>query len=328
MNILLTGHTGYLGSVLGALLKQAGYPYTSLMQTRPGTESTIRKDIRELTPADLEGFDTVIHLAAISKDEPGNAGEIREINERAAIRLANYAKEAGVKRFLFASSSLIYGKGGADLLTEDAPANPLTAYARAKWNAEQHILSLAAPAFAPVVLRNATLFGVSPAMRYDLVLNNLVAWAFTTGRIHLNSDGKAWRSMIHVQDAAKIYLAALQATPEILSGKVFHVCLPAENYSIRTLAERVKAEMEGTEIEMEDKPESDSRSFRLDASRLFSAFPDLRPKWTISAGIRELRGFYSKSGLTQSQFFSFIGMKPPIAVPLPPSQKRGPDEDS
>ena len=234
-------------------------------------------DVRDVVPGDLAGFDAVVHYAALSNDPLGDLdpGLTEDINRDGTLRLARAARDAGVRRFIFASSCSMYGASGTDeALDENAPLHPLTAYAESKVRSEEGLFALAGPDFAPVSMRNATVFGASPRLRLDIVLNNLAAYAHTTGRITLLSDGTAWRPLVHVRDVAKTALALLDAPEDAIRGEAFNVGTDEQNYRVRELAE-ILAEVTGCEIEIADGSSADNRSYRVDFTRLAESFPGL-----------------------------------------------------
>jgi nucleoside-diphosphate-sugar epimerase len=257
-----------------------------------------------LRPADLEGFDAVVHLAALSNDPIGdlNPNWTYEINGTGSVKLAVAAKEAGVGRFVFASSCSMYGSAGADeLVSEDAPLRPLTAYAESKVRAEEAILALASSAFAPVSMRNATAYGASPRLRLDIVLNNLVAWAHTTGSIRLQSDGCAWRPLVHIRDISKTTLALLEAPADQIRGEAFNVGSADQNYRIRTLAQIVHERLPHCEVAFAEGASADARSYRVDFSKLATSFPHSQLEWTAERGADELAVAYELNGLAAEE---------------------------
>ena len=255
-------------------------------------------------PADLAGFDAIVHLAALSNDPLGSLDPALtlDVNAEGTLRLARAAREAGVRRFIFASSCSMYGASGTDdALDESAPLHPLTAYAESKVRAEEGLFALAGADFAPVSMRNATVFGVSPRLRLDIVLNNLAAWAHTTGRIRLLSDGTAWRPLVHVRDVAKTALALLEAPEDQIRGEAFNVGTDDQNYLVRDLAQIV-SRVTGCDIEIAEGSSADDRSYRVDFSKLRAAFPELSLDWDAERGARELVDAYRAVGLTSEEF--------------------------
>ncbi|MGH6945515.1 MAG: NAD-dependent epimerase/dehydratase family protein [Geminicoccaceae bacterium] len=298
MRVLVTGNEGYIGSILLPLLLDGGHEVfgmdTGLFRecaigavTRP---PTLRKDVRDVERQDVEGYDAVIHLAGLANDPLGDLDPplTYEINHEAAVRTAELAKQAGVPRFLFASSCSVYGAGGEDMIDEDTPPGPLTAYARSKVLAEADLLRLADAAFCPVLLRAATAYGVSPYLRFDLAVNNLVAWAYTTHRVHLKSDGMSWRPLVHVQDIASGYLALLEAPRALVHARAFNVGSTDENYRIRELAELVRQGVPGSRLEYAKDASPDHRSYRVSCDRIGRTLPGFRTRWTVRAGIEEV----------------------------------------
>jgi nucleoside-diphosphate-sugar epimerase len=310
LRVLVTGHHGYIGSVLAPGLSAAGHDVVGLdtfyyegcdFGTAAEWEPSRALDVRDVQPSDLEGFDAVVHLAALSNDPVGdlNSSWTYDINESGSVKLALAAKEAGVGRFIFASSCSMYGAAGDDeLVTEEAPLRPITAYAESKVRAEEAILGLAADGFAPVSMRNATAYGVSPRLRLDIVLNNLVAWAHTTGTVRLQSDGRAWRPLVHIRDIAKTTTALLEAPTESISGDAFNVGSIEQNYLIRTLAEIVQERLPHCSVEFAKGAAADSRSYRVDFSKLEARFPNNRLEWTAERGADELATAYAATGIS------------------------------
>jgi nucleoside-diphosphate-sugar epimerase len=314
MRILLTGHKGYIGAVAGPVLQSAGYEVTGLdIDLFAGSDfgelsaeiPEVRKDIRNLTRADLDGFDAVFHLAALSNDPLGNldADLTYSINHRASVRLAELAKEAGVKRFLFSSSCSTYGAAASeDLLDETARFNPVTPYGRSKVLVEQDVVKLAGANFCPTFLRNATAYGVSPRLRFDLVLNNLVAWAYASGRIYMKSDGTPWRPIVHIADISRAFIAVLKAPMDLVNGEAFNVGRSDENYQIRELAEIVNETVPGCKIEYAKDGSPDTRCYRVDFSKINRVLPEFKPQWTARKGAKELYDAVRQAGLQLEDF--------------------------
>jgi nucleoside-diphosphate-sugar epimerase len=314
MRVLVTGHHGYIGSVLAPSLQEAGHEVVGLdtfyyqgcdFGDGSAFEPALAADLRDVQPADLEGFDAVVHFAALSNDPLGdfNPGWTYGINRDGTIALARAARDAGAKRFVFASSCSMYGAAeGDEALTEAAPLRPLTPYAESKVAAEEVLRKLAGDDFVPVSMRNATVYGVSPRLRLDIVLNNLVAWAHTTGAIRLQSDGSSWRPLIHVRDVARAALALLEAPDDVVRGEAFNVGSEAQNYRIRELAEIVHDRLPQCEVTFAEGASADPRSYRVDFSKFESAFPACRFQWTAESGADELARAYEDVGLTFEDF--------------------------
>lgn len=313
MRVLVTGHKGYIGVVLMPMLLAAGheavgvdsdlYERCTFGDALPAT-ATIRKDIRDLEIADLEGFDAVLHLAALSNDPLGNLNPnlTYDINHHASVRLARLAKAVGIQRFLFSSSCSTYGAAGDEMLTEEAAFNPVTPYGHSKVLVEQEVAALADDDFSPTYLRNATAYGVSPRHRFDIVLNNLMAWAYTTGRILIKSDGMAWRPIVHIEDIGRAFLAALEAPRAAVHNQAFNVGRNSENYRIRELAEIVKAVAPHCEIEYAKDGEPDKRTYRVDFRKIEQQLPTFQPQWSARRGAEELLAAYQQIGLTVDEF--------------------------
>lgn len=313
ISVLVSGSHGYIGSVLAPELAAAGHDVTGLdtcfyegcdFGADLAAIPTVRRDVRDVTVADFEGFDAVVHLAALSNDPIGDLKEAwtYDINLDATLRVARAAKAAGVRRFVFASSCSMYGASGADdLLDEEALLRPLTAYAESKVRAEEGLSDLIDADFVVVSMRNATVYGVSPRLRLDIVLNNLAGWAHTTGRIRLLSDGMSWRPLIHVRDLSRVALAMLEAPDDVVRGEAFNVGSAEQNYLIRELAE-VLADVTGCEIEFASDASPDPRSYRVDFSKLARAFPDFAFEWDSRRGAEELVNAYRAVPLTAGLF--------------------------
>jgi nucleoside-diphosphate-sugar epimerase len=265
---------------------------------------SITKDIRDVTVADLRGFDAIIHLAGLSNDPLGdlNPALTYEINYLASVQLADMAKQAGVQRFLFSSSCSNYGAGGEDLLDEQSPFNPVTPYGESKVLVERDVAKLADARFCPTFLRNATAFGVSPRLRFDLVLNNLVAWACSTSRIFIKSDGTPWRPIVHIEDISRAFLAILEAPIESVHNQAFNVGRNEDNYRVRELADIVKETVPGTEIEYAADAGPDKRCYRVDCSKIRRVLPNFQPVWDARKGAKELYDAFTSIGLKVEDF--------------------------
>jgi nucleoside-diphosphate-sugar epimerase len=312
VKILVTGHHGYIGSVTAPFLARAGHDVVGLDtfyyrdcdfgwgEAMP----SIGADVRDVTIDMLAGFDAVVHLAALSNDPIGdlNPDWTYAINLAGSVSLARKAREAGVARFVFASSCSMYGASDTDeLLDESAPLRPLTPYAESKVRAEEQLAELAADGFSPVYMRNSTVYGVSPRLRLDVVLNNLAAYAHTTGRITLLSDGSSWRPLVHVEDVARVTLAILEAPRELIHGQAFNVGSDDQNVRIRELADMLSARS-GCEVELSSEAAPDPRSYRVDFGKLTSTFPGLELEWSPKRGAEELLTAYRSEGLTWDDF--------------------------
>ena len=254
--------------------------------------------------SDLDGFDAVIHLAGLSNDPLGdlNPALTYDINHLASVRLAELSKKAGVERFIFSSSCSNYGAGGEDLLNEQSPFNPVTPYGISKVRVEQDVAKLADDNFSPTFLRNATAFGVSPRLRFDLVLNNLVAWAFTTGRVYIKSDGTPWRPIVHIEDISRAFIAVLHADRVLVHNQAFNVARNEDNYRIRELADIVKETVPGCVIEYAKDAGPDKRCYRVDSSKILRTLPEFKPCWNARKGAQELYAAYKKVGLRLEDF--------------------------
>jgi nucleoside-diphosphate-sugar epimerase len=313
MRVLVTGHHGYIGTILTQMLVEAGHEVVGLDSDLfaactygewQETVPSIRKDVRDVTPQDLEGFEAVLHLAGLSNDPLGdlNPTLTLEINHQASVRLAELAKQAGVRRFIFSSSCSNYGAAGDDFLDENSAFNPVTPYGRSKVLVEQDVSKLASDRFSPTFLRNATAYGVSPFLRFDLVLNNLVAWATTTGKIYMKSDGSPWRPIVHIEDISRAFLAALNAPIELVHNEAFNVGQTSENYRVRELAQIVAETVPGCEVSFAPDAGPDKRNYRVNCDKIQRVLPEFKPVWTARLGAQELYDSYRRFGLDLNEF--------------------------
>lgn len=318
MNVLVTGNNGYIGSMLTNVLLEKGYHVTGLdTNYYKGCEfnefhlevNQINKDIREVSREDLENVDAIIHLAALSNDPLGsfNPELTCEINHQGTVKLANLAKKLGIRRFVYTSSCSMYGIAGEEDVTEDFPLAPLTAYAVSKVKSENALSEMADDSFSPIFLRPGTAYGVAPMLRCDLVVNNLVGWAHTTGKVRVMSDGTPWRPASHVEDLAHAFIACLEAPIELVHNEAFNVGQNRENYQIRDMANMVKKIVPGCEIEYTHEHGSDSRTYKVNFDKISTKLKDFfHPKWNIEKGIVQLYKAYKAHGLSYEEF---IGTK-------------------
>ncbi|MEL7036348.1 MAG: SDR family oxidoreductase [Cyanobacteria bacterium J06592_8] len=313
MRVLVTGHKGYIGTVLVPLLLEKGHEVVGLDSDlyRQSTFGEgiqevpeLIKDVRDVEISDLDGFDAVLHLAGLSNDPLGNLNPnlTDEINHLASVNLAKLSKEAGIPRYIFSSSCSNYGAAGSDWLTEESAFNPVTPYGRSKVSVEQNVGKLADDNFSPTFLRNATAYGVSPRLRFDLVLNNLVAWAFTTGKVFIKSDGTPWRPIVHIEDISRAFIAVLEAPREKVHNEAFNVGRNEDNYQIRDIANIVQDVVPNCEIEYAADGGPDTRCYRVNCSRILEVLPEFQPQWNTRKGAEELYNTYKKIGLTLEEF--------------------------
>ena len=313
MRVLVTGSNGYIGSVLVPLLTRAGHVVQGLdsdlyAECNYGPTFPkfpyLRKDVRDVTLSDLKGYDAVIHLAALSNDPLSdlNPGLTFEINHKASVKLAQMAKAAGVMRFLFSSSCSTYGASGDTILNEQATFNPVTPYGTTKVLVERDVSVLADDTFSPTFLRNATAYGISPRMRFDLVINNLVAWASASGLVFLKSDGTPWRPVVHVEDIARAFITILQAPREMVHNQAFNIGSNGENYQILDLAKIVEKTVPGCRIEFAKDASPDKRCYRVDFGKFHSTFPEHQTKWDAVSGAVDIYESYKKYGIRQEDF--------------------------
>jgi nucleoside-diphosphate-sugar epimerase len=314
MNVLVTGHTGYIGAVLVPMLLEAKYKVTGLdtdffagCDFNSGLTSVpaLCKDLRDVTADDLKGFDAVIHLAALSNDPLSDLNPecTYEINHRGSVRLAELAKLAGVPRFLFSSSCSLYGlSAGADFLDENASFNPVTPYGKSKVLVERDVSRLADGKFTPTYLRNSTAYGVSPRLRADLVVNNLVGFAYTTGEVLIASDGTPWRPLVHVEDICRAFMTILRAPRELVHNQAFNIGQTEQNYQIRDVASMVEAIVPGSRVKYAEGGGPDLRCYRVNCDKIARTFPEFKPRWTVRQGIEQLYAVYKEHGMTVEEF--------------------------
>ncbi len=313
MKVLVTGSNGYIGTILVPMLLERGHEVIGLdsdlyRHSTYGNSFTphpfVNKDIREIEMEDLEGFDAILHLAGLSNDPLGDLDPdlTLDINYRASVRLAEMSKAVGIKRFIFSSSCSTYGAAGDDFIDESTDFNPVTPYGKSKVKVEQEVSKMADDTFCPVFLRNATAYGVSPRLRFDLVLNNLTAWSYTTGLVYLKSDGTPWRPIVHIEDISRAFIAALEAPTDLVHNQAFNVAANGENYQIRELADFVKEIVPDSDVQFAEDAGPDLRCYRVDCSKITKTLPDFEVKWTARKGVRELYDTYVQNGLKLEEF--------------------------
>lgn len=323
MRILLTGHDGYIGHVLTPMLLERGHDVTGLDSFlyescgfpggRPLTVPVIRKDIRDIQLDELGGFDAVVHLAGISNDPLGDLAPqaTYSINHEASVRLARLAKQAGATRFVFSSSCSNYGAAGDDFLTEEASFNPVTPYAESKVWVERDVAPLADEKFSPTYLRSSTAYGVSTRLRGDLVVNNLVGYALTTGQVLIKSDGMPWRPLVHIEDISRAFVAVLEAPREAVHNDCFNVGRTSENYRVRDVARMVAEVIPSSRVTYAGDASPDVRNYRVDCDKIAKRLPEYQPQWTVRKGIEQVTAAFTAHRTSAEQFLSsqFIRLK-------------------
>jgi nucleoside-diphosphate-sugar epimerase len=310
MKVLLTGDRGYLGSLMVKHFGERGHVVVGLdtdfysdcdFTTPPNGYRRLKTDTRDIALQHIEGFDAVVHLAGLSNDPLGsmNPELTYDINHRASANLAHLAKQAGVRRFIFASSCSMYGAAGEEALDEQAPLRPLTPYAESKVRTEDCLGSLADENFCPTFMRNATVYGLSPRLRADIVLNNLVGWAVTIGKIRIMSDGTPWRPIVHAEDIASAFALVLEAPIDLVHNQAFNIGSDGQNYQVKELASIVEKCVKNCTVEYVGPGNPDPRSYRVKFGKFARAFPDFNPRWDAVAGAEQLYDGYRREGLTQ-----------------------------
>jgi nucleoside-diphosphate-sugar epimerase len=315
MRILVTGHLGYIGTVLTPLLADLGYEvwgydtgYYADCLLGDVVESKIsfqiKKDVRQVKISDLQGVGAVVHLAALSNDPTGelDPGLTQDINTGGTLRLAEMAREAGVEKFIFSSSCSIYGQSAEKALTEDSPFSPQTAYARSKVEAEAGLRKLATNSFSPVFLRNATAYGFSSRLRFDIAVNNLTGWGYTTGKVKLLSDGRAWRPMVHVEDICQAIAETLKAPKDHIHNQAFNVGSSQENYQIRDIANMVAQIVPNCEVTFAEGAAADNRTYNVSFEKIQRAFPDFTLRWSVRKGIEQLYNAFVSTSMSYPLF--------------------------
>lgn len=317
MTILVTGNQGYIGAVLCSVLASKGYKivgfdtdYYGGIAALPKNKNLIeqiQKDIRDISEDDLKGVDAIIHLAALSNDPicEFDPNLTLAINHKATVKLARLAKKIGVKRFIFSSSQSMYGISETDEeLDEDkSRKNPLTVYAKTKWDAEVDIKKLASNNFIVVCFRPSTVFGASPKLRCDIVFNNLVACAYTTGKIEIKSDGTPWRPVVHVKDVCSAFIAGLEAPKKLVAGQSFNVGIPNGNFNVRDLAEAAQRSVKGSSLIFTGEHGKDSRTYRVSFKKILTQLKDyFKPEWDLDNGGKELVNFFKETNFTEEMF--------------------------
>jgi len=313
MKVLVTGHRGYIGVEMVPVLRAAGHDVVGLdigyfdgcdFRAPPDPVPSLDIDLRDVTPDHLRGFDAVVHLCALSNDPLGdlNPGVTYDINLHASVGLAKAAKAAGVSRFLFSSSCSLYGAGGGGFLDENAAFNPVTAYGESKVRVEQEVSTIADDSFCPAYLRNATAYGVSRRQRADIVVNNLVGHAITTGKVMMQSDGSPWRPLVHIRDIIHAFEVMLTAPRELIFNQAFNVGRTSENFQIRDVANMVAEVVPNCEVAFAAGASADARDYRVDFGKIERTLTAYKPTWTLRKGIEELYAAYRDAGLTKEEW--------------------------
>jgi nucleoside-diphosphate-sugar epimerase len=323
MRLLLTGHDGYIGHVLTPMLLERGHEVTGLDSClyegcgfatgKSLSVPVIRKDVREVELDDLCGFDAVAHLAGLSNDPLGDLAPqtTYAINHEASVRLARLTKQAGVPRFVFSSSCSNYGAAGNTFLDESADSNPITPYAQSKVWTERDVAPMADDSFSPTYLRSATAFGVSTRLRGDLVVNNLVGYAVTSGQVLIKSDGMPWRPLVHIEDISRAFVAVLEAPRELVHNEAFNVGRTSENYRVREIAEMVAQVVPHSKVTFAGDASPDARNYRVNCDKIRKTLPSFQPTWSVREGVEEVYAAYCEHGTTSEEFLSsqFVRLK-------------------
>ncbi len=315
--ILVTGHNGFIGPLLVNLLLEKGYDVTGLdtgyygpecalyeIARKAGNFNEIERDVRDVTAADLEGFDAVCHLAALSNDTLGKLDPelTYDINYRSSVRMAKLAKQVGVRKFIYSSSCSLYGKAGDEALTETAEFNPITAYAKSKVRTEEELMPMGDDNFCVTSLRNSTAYGISPRLRLDLVVNDLVGWAVVTEQIKILSDGTPWRPLVHAEDIGRAFAAVIEAPAANVNKQAFNVGIDSENFQVRDIARMVGEIIPGCEVVITGEHGSDSRSYRVNFGKIKKMLPEFKPQWDLRKGIEQVYEAYQRYKMTDEKF--------------------------
>ena len=313
MKVLVTGTEGYLGSLLPSLLMQRGHEvigvdtgYYKVGWLYHGTEVTaltLNKDIRQITAEDLQGVEAIVHMAELSNDPTGQLSPniTYDINHKGSVRLASLAKAAGIRRFVYMSSCSVYGVATEGDVTEETPVNPQTAYAECKTLVERDLQAMADDSFSPTFLRNATAFGASPRMRFDIVLNNLAGLAWTTKEIKMTSDGTPWRPLVHALDICKAIVCSLEAPRDIVHNQIFNVGDTSNNYQVREIAEIVAKIFKGCQLSFGQNG-SDNRSYRVSFDKINKTLPGFKCEWDAVRGAQQLFDLFTQIDMTEETF--------------------------